>query len=88
MIERVQKKCETCLDEFDGVPWQSECATCLDMKANFPSIMRWVVGVVDRRVKAALAERTAPPKCDACGRHPNLIITTGKGTFCEGCVRY
>ena len=83
-----EKKCQLCLDGFFGSSWESECEPCRDMKTNFPSIMRWVVGVVDRRVKAALEDHTARPKCDGCGRHPNLLITTGKGTFCEGCVRH
>jgi hypothetical protein len=23
--------------------------------------------------------------CDSCGSHPNVLYTTGKGRFCEGC---
>jgi len=83
MNDPVEKKCETCLDGFYGPPWRSECEACQDIRTTFPSLMRWVVGVIDRRVKAAIAEVTATPRCDTCGCRPSMIFTTGKGTFCQ-----
>jgi len=77
------KKCETCLDGFFGPPWQSECEACQDMRTHYPALMRWVVGVIDRRVKAAIAEHAASFKCDTCGRTPSTIFRTDKGTFCQ-----
>ena len=80
MDERVEKRCETCFSSFYGPSWASECDSCKTMREHYPAIMRWVVDVIDQRIKATLPQ---PMKCDVCGRHPSTIFTTGKGTFCQ-----